>query len=69
MNKILNSLIMLALFYFASLVERQLTDIDFKSDDKKRLWKEIGRGFILFILCSFWILILFNSNQTLISDD
>lgn len=69
MNKILNSLIMLALFYLASLVEMQLTDIDFKSDDKKRLWKEIGRGFILFIICSFWILILFNSNQTLISDD
>jgi hypothetical protein len=68
MEKIITFFVLSGLFYFASLVERQLSNIKFDKGNKPT-FKQVFKGYLIFILCSFWIYILVVGNSNIISDE
>lgn len=61
-DKILQYLLLSGLFYFASLVERQITNIKF-TDKPKPTFKQILISYAIFVACSVWIYILVAANN------
>ena len=66
-DKILEYLLLSAIFYFASLVERQITNIKF-TDKEKPTFKKLLISYVIFVVCSVWIYILFAANNKTDSD-
>jgi hypothetical protein len=61
-DKILQYLLLSILFYFASLVERSITRINF-SKEEKPTFKQLLFSYAIFVACSVWLYILFEANN------
>jgi len=66
-NDITTFIVLSALFYFASLVERQFTNIKFTQTEKPT-FKKLIMGYLLFVALSVWLYVLIKANSGIISD-
>ena len=68
MSKVITFILLSALFYFASLVERQFTNIKIGGNNKTP-FKQFVIGYLIFVASSVWIYILVVANTNFLSGE